>query len=115
MDRQKLLTLSKKDFRIEHYRGSGKGGQHRNKTDSACRITHIITGISACSEQERSQFQNKKIAFKRLCDKPEFKQWLKIESMRAAGIMKTEEQMLKEIDKMIERDLKNGNIKIDYI
>ncbi len=40
-------TVRKDDLKIEFYRGSGPGGQHRNKTSSACRITHKITGISA--------------------------------------------------------------------
>ena len=64
-----LESLTKKDFRIEFYRSSGAGGQHRNKTDSACRITHIETGLSAVSADERKQGQNKKMAFRRLCSK----------------------------------------------
>ena len=59
----------KKNFRIDYYRGSGKGGQHRNKTDSACRITDIETGLFAASEEHKSQPQNKKSAFRKLIDK----------------------------------------------
>lgn len=44
------------------YRDSGAGGQHRNKTDSACRLTHP-NGIVVCSAQERSQWQNRQIAW----------------------------------------------------
>lgn len=62
-------SRSKKNFRIDFYRGSGKGGQHRNKRDTACRITDLETGISACSEEHKSQSQNKKAAFKRLTDR----------------------------------------------
>lgn len=61
--------VRKSDLRIDTYRGSGAGGQHRNKTDSAVRITHLPTGISAQAEDERDQSRNKKLAFRRLCNK----------------------------------------------
>ena len=61
-------TVTKEDLIITYYRGSGAGGQHRNKTDSAVRIRHKITGNVAQAEEHKSQAQNKKTAFKRLCD-----------------------------------------------
>ncbi len=33
------------DFKVEWYSGSGAGGQHRNKHQNSCRITHVPTGI----------------------------------------------------------------------
>ena len=51
----------KKDLKIETMRGTGPGGQHRNKTDSACRITHLPTGIKAYAD-ERSQKHSKRKA-----------------------------------------------------
>lgn len=62
-------TVRKSDLRIDYYRGSGAGGQHRNKTDSACRITHLPTKIVAQAEDERYQHQNRRLAFRRLCAK----------------------------------------------
>lgn len=62
-------TVRKADLRIDYYRGSGKGGQHRNKTDSACRINHLPTGQAASAEEFKSQAQNRRAAFRRLAEK----------------------------------------------
>lgn len=61
-------TVRKEDFEISFYRGSGPGGQHRNKTSSACRMKHIPTGNVTQSEEHKKQGQNKKAAFKRMTD-----------------------------------------------
>ena len=50
------------DVRYETTRASGPGGQHVNKTDSAVRATHVPTGLATFSQDQRSQFANKKIA-----------------------------------------------------
>lgn len=62
------MSVTKADLRIEYYRGSGPGGQHRNKRDTACRITHIPTGLSATAQEHKSQKQNREAAFRRLAD-----------------------------------------------
>lgn len=59
----KPITFKDDDFKIETKRGSGNGGQHRNKTDSMVVITHIATGLKA-SRDGRCQHHNKKEARK---------------------------------------------------
>ena len=54
------------DLKIEWYSGTGAGGQHRNKHQNSCRITHTPTGITAtaqCRSRQNSLDQAKSTIF----------------------------------------------------
>ena len=76
--------------------------QKQHKVESGARITHIESGISAESRSTRSQYRNKQLAFGRLCDKPEFKNWLRIESLHAGEIKRKVEESVVDEDLKIE-------------
>ena len=65
-----LLALSDeelmKECRFDAMRGTGPGGQKRNKTSSAARVTHLESGLSAFDDVTRSQHQNLKHALDKL-------------------------------------------------
>ncbi len=64
-------SVTKDDLIIQTKRGKGKGGQNKNKRDTAVRMVHKPTGIEVNCEDQRTQGQNIKIAFRRLAHKLE--------------------------------------------
>jgi protein subunit release factor A len=61
--------LNPKDLKIDYYRGSGPGGQHRNTSETGVRITHLPTGIAVTATESRSRHMNQQRAIARLEEK----------------------------------------------
>lgn len=65
----KTATIPDSQLKIEWYSGTGAGGQHRNKHQNSCRITHIPTGLVAtaqCRSRENSLHEARSTVVQRL-------------------------------------------------
>jgi ribosome-associated protein len=60
-----MKTLTK-EAEISFYKSSGPGGQKKNKTESSVRLRHPPSGVTVIASEQRSQAQNRELAFKRL-------------------------------------------------
>ena len=98
-----LFSINAKDCEWDYIRGSGKGGQHRNKTSSAVRCRHIPSGAIGFSDDTRSQSSNRKTAFRRMAETKTFRDWTRLEAARHMGV-------LSDIRRRVERDVQNPNI-----
>jgi len=56
------FEIPEDEIKVELSRSSGPGGQNVNKRETAVRVVHVPTNISAQSDNQRSQGQNKEKA-----------------------------------------------------
>jgi protein subunit release factor B len=103
--KQILFSVTANDCRWSYTRGTGAGGQKRNKTSSAVHCTHEPSGAHGYSESSRSQLDNRRDAFVKMTSTPEFQKWHRMEVMRRSGEMAT-------IDAAVERDLRRVRLEI---
>jgi peptide chain release factor len=99
--RELLFSVTAKDCDWSYTKGTGAGGQKRNKTSSAVHCTHRPSGAKGYSEASRSQADNKRDAFQKMAASAEFKKWNHLEALRRNGMMRTiEENVAKELRKV---------------
>lgn len=74
--KEKINIASKKDFDISYFKGSGAGGQNRQKNATGVQLIHRESGAMGRCSESRSLIQNKKKAFENLIASPKFKLFL---------------------------------------
>lgn len=105
-----LFSVTADDMTFTATRGSGPGGQHRNKADTAIRCTHPPSGAVGFAQEERSQLRNKRRAFERCCATPEFQRWLKVETARRTGAERAAEDA---INRRVDAAMRPENLLIE--
>lgn len=100
-----LFSITAKDCDWSYTRGSGNGGQKKNKTSSAVHCIHRPSGAHGYSEASRSQADNKRDAFQKMFETDKFQKWIHLEFMKRTG-------ELLEIERSVERELLKTKIEI---
>lgn len=75
MSKELLFSLTKKDFKIEYFSGTGAGGQHRNKHKNCVRLFHTESNTRVTGQSSKERQSNLKEAFKNLTNHINFKLW----------------------------------------
>ena len=105
MNKELLFSVTKDDCEWSYTRGTGAGGQKKNKTSSAVHCTHKASGAHGYSENTRSQLHNRQDAFKKMVETEIFKKWHRIEVSRRLG-------KLLDIDEEINRQMQQIKLEI---
>ena len=106
MAKEVLFSVTAADCDWEYMRGTGPGGQKRNKTESKVRCTHRDSGAIGESDETRSQHDNKRKAFVKMAQTPQFRAWHKMETARRMG-------QLADLNEAVDRTMKECNLRIE--
>lgn len=110
LDRRKVLfSVTAADCDWSYTRGTGAGGQKKNKTSSAVHCTHRASGAHGYSEETRSQAKNRELAFAKMAASKEFKAWHRIETMRRTGEMAVIDANVEKEMRRVKVEKKNEN------
>ncbi len=96
--RELLFSVTRKDLEIEPFRGSGNGGQNRNKRDTACRIRHRPSGTVVEAQEHRTFDRNRKAAFLRMSAHPKFRAWMVKRTAEAMGEQSIERKVIESME-----------------
>lgn len=106
MTKELLFSVTANDCDWQYIRGTGPGGQKRNKTETKVRCVHKESGATGESDLTRSQAQNKQIAFRKMAESKEFRIWHKLETARRMGDKMS-------LEEKVDRAMHEKNLKIE--
>lgn len=104
MPREKVFSLSSKDFKWETFRAGGSGGQNQNKRDTGARCRHLPSGAVAESRKHRTQKENKRAAFRKVAESETFRTWARTTALK-----------LRPIDEIVDEQMQDENLKVEYL
>lgn len=81
-----LFSVTAADCDWSYTKGTGAGGQKKNKTSSAVHCTHRLSDAHAFCQDSRFQLQNRQEAFRKMCETSRFKTWHLLETQKLMGI-----------------------------
>lgn len=94
MVRELLFSVTLADCDVQTFSVGGAGGQRRDKKSTGVRIVHNESGAVGQATEQRSQLQNKKLAFKRMVESKKFQTWLRIKQGKEALLEVAVEQSM---------------------
>lgn len=106
-DRESL----ERDCDVEFFVAGGPGGQHRNKVETAVRLTHRSSGLVVTATERRSQSANRDAAFERMAEKLEARQRVRKPRRATKPSAASKQERIKEKKKIGERKKARGKIK----
>ena len=114
MKRELIFSVTRKDFEITYFSGTGAGGQHRNRHMNCVRVRHLESGAEGKGTESRKTPDNLRKAFKRCVESDKFKNWHRIKTSeilsKKNNEITIEEAVKKEMsqDSLITEVFRNG-------
>ena len=105
-NRELIFSVTAADCDFQAFKGSGPGGQHRNKVSTAIRCTHRASGAVGVASDDKSQHRNKRKAFRRMAESEKFQTWVRIEAAKRTG-------ELARIEEKVNRSMQTGNLRAE--
>jgi len=101
-----LFSVTKKDFEVTWFSGTGAGGQYRNKHQNCCRIIHKESGSMGTGQSQRDRISNQKEAFNNCVNTLSFKLWLN------KKIYEIENKDKESLDSIVDREMKKIKVEV---